>query len=139
MTRSSADTGTATTTAARAKRAAQGSPIVAIGLSVASSGEGGVVVSSPATGSPETVSASRRLSASLTTSLGRIGTSPKASLVATDAVVGVARAPWARIQLGSFASREDASAFRDPSWADNYARAIYRSLAELCGKKTRTQ
>jgi N-acetylmuramoyl-L-alanine amidase len=50
-------------------------------------------------------------------------------------VLGAADTPWARIQLGSYASREDAAKFADPNWEDTIARAIYRALGALYGKK----
>ena len=39
------------------------------------------------------------------------------------------------MQLGSYAAREDVAKFADQNWEDTIARAIYRALGSLYGRK----
>lgn len=43
--------------------------------------------------------------------------------------------PAARVRLGALAVNEDVAAFRDPTWSDGIARAIYRALGERFGSR----
>jgi hypothetical protein len=134
-TRALADTSTLEAEPARAARAAVSTATVAIGLSVLPSGAAGMVIYSPspvlanATASAKLVS---RIASDLATESGTVRTATST----TDTVLAAARAPWARIQLGSFSQKVDAAKFSDGAWEDSVARALYRSLASLYGKKS---
>ncbi len=137
-TRSLNDTGTATSIATRAQRASEGSSTAAIGLSVVSKGPGGIIAFSPSTGGAVIVQPSAALASRIATSLAASGLAAKTSKSATDAVLSATGAPWTQLQLGSLAAREDVASFRDPTWADTVARAVYRALADLYGRKSTT-
>jgi len=134
-TRALADTSTLEAAPARAQRAAVGTATAAVGLSANSVGAAGLVVFSPSPILP-LASASARLASRISTDLVSEGAGPVASATSsTDTVLAAAAAPWSRVQLGSYSSREDAAKFNDPNWEDTVARAIYRALGSLYGKK----
>lgn len=133
-TRTVVDTGATASPTERAKRARSRPASVAVGLSVADSGPGGVVLSSPAGNS-----GAARLSSQVASALAGEKVTVTVAPSADDAVLGGTLLPWVRLQLGSSASKEDVSNFRDPSWADSIARALYRSVAGIYGKKSATQ
>lgn len=133
-TRALADTGTAEAAPKRAQRATVGTATAAIGLSIVSTDPSGVIVFSPIATLPQTV-ASGKLSAKIVSALALENISAKRSSAATDTVLGEVRAPWARIQLGSYSSKDDVAAFTDPTWEDSAARGLYRAIGEQYGKK----
>lgn len=107
-----------------------------IGLSVAKTGEGGVVVSTPPDStdlSPFTDS-SVEFAQSAATEL-RVNGRVVNVTTGSDTLISQSRAPGARVKLGSAASREDALAFRDPRWADEVARSVYRALGEVFARR----
>jgi N-acetylmuramoyl-L-alanine amidase len=133
-TRALADTSTLEAAPARAQRAANGTATVAIGLTASTVGSGGLIVFSPSPVLPK-ASQSAKLASVLASDLASESGAVSSSTSTTDSVLGATKAPWSRIQLGSYASREDAAKFADPNWEDAIARAIYRALGSLYGKK----
>ena len=133
-TRALADTGTAEAPVRRAQRATASTTTVAIGLSIVSTDPSGVIVFSPVATLPQTL-ASGKLSAKIVSALQLENITAKRSGAATDTVLGEIKAPWARIQLGSYSSKVDVAAFTDPSWEDSAARGLYRAIGEQYGKK----
>lgn len=137
--RTLAETGTAGDASARVGRAtAAGHATVSVGLSVAQSGAPGMLAISPSAGPTQIVIPSKILASDVASELVAVGQSVKTSTTATDPVLGATKGPWTRVQLGSFTSKEDVAQFNDPSWADTIARAIYRAVGSLYGKKTST-
>lgn len=135
--RTLSETGTASDAAARAGRAtAAGHATVSVGFSVVQSGAGGMVAFSPSAGSTAIVIPSKILASSVASELAAVGETVKASTTTTDVVLGATQAPWTRVQLGSFTTKEDVASFNDPNWADTVARAVYRAIGSLYGKKT---
>lgn len=135
-TRALADTGTAVSEDVRVKRAKEGGPTAAVGFDVAAQGKGGLVAYSPITGPVTTPSST--LASQITSSLAASGLSATTAGFASDKVLAATEAPYSRLTLGSFAVREDAAAFADPTWADRVARAVYKALAETYGRKEPT-
>ena len=134
-TRALADTSTLEAAPARAARAGATTATVAIGLSTANVGTGGLVVFSP---SPVLAfaSASANLASSISSDLASEARVVQSATSTTDTVLSAAKSPWSRIQLGSFAQRDDVAKFTDPAWEDSVARALYRAISSLYGKKT---
>lgn len=124
---------TATPDPDRAVRAQQASATVAVGLYVDASGNPGRITSSLASGTTQYASASGRLAAEVASELAKVAPPASTATTSSDAVLGVVRAPWTRIRLGSAGSRQDDTSFSDPRWADTVARAIYHSLGKLYG------
>ena len=133
-TRALADTSTLEAAPARAQRAANGASTVAVGLSASTVGSGGLVVFSPSPVLPH-ASESAKLASRLASDLATEAGSVSSSTSTTDSVLGATNSPWSRVQLGSYASRDDAAKFADPNWEDKVARAIYRALGSLYGRK----
>lgn len=122
------------TLADRAQRAAETTSTVTavIGLDVARDAPTGVGIAVPGEGTvpPTQVDASQDLAEGLAVIFGEAGTAATLGTLGSDPVAAATSAPAIRVRLGAFESREDAAAFRDPSWSDTVARAIYRSLGE---------
>jgi N-acetylmuramoyl-L-alanine amidase len=135
-TRALADTGTASAAPARAKRAKEGSATLAIGLEVSPTGPRGAVAYYPLSGPQALVASSKNLASQIATSLTDSGIAAQASSTTTDAVLSTRAITWSRVRLGSLTAREDVASFRDPAWADTVARAIYRAIADLYGRKS---
>lgn len=135
-TRALADTGTAVSEDARAQRAKGASVAAAVGLNVATQGATGMIVRVPATGPVALPSGA--LASQITSALVGSGLVATRSTETTDKVLGATGAPFSRVLLGSFSSREDVAHFSDPAWADRVARAVYRALAVTYGKKQST-
>ncbi len=133
VTRSLSDA--AISTADRAKRAASLSANAVVGLDLSSSGSGGFVVMTPKGLEPRRAVATRNLSKALSKALTIRAKAPRTATVAPDPIVRATKAPAARVSLGSLSNREDAAAFRDPAWADQVARALYRALGETYGSR----
>jgi len=139
MTRSSTDTGTTASDSVRARRAQEGSSTVAVGLTVAGSGERGLVAQYPLIGETSILEPSRTLANSIAKSLvTNGGLQASASTTPSDTVLGSGKTPWSRVRLGSASSPEDRVDFADPKWSDTVARAIYQALAEIYGVKGAT-
>ena len=133
-TRALADTSTLEAAPARAQRAAVGTATVAVGLSASSVGAGGLIVYSPSPILP-LASASARLASRIASDLASETGLVSSATSSGDTVLAAAKAPWTRVQLGSYAAREDVAKFADPNWEDTIARAIYRALGSLYGRK----
>ena len=134
-TRALADTNVLEDVATRAQRAAASTATVALGLSTTPVGSGGLTVYAP---SPVLAfaSASARLSSRIASDLASEAGSVKSATSTTDTVLVAAKSPWSRVELGSFAQREDVAKFTDATWEDSVARALYRAIASTYGKKT---
>lgn len=133
-TRALADTSTLEGAPVRAQRAAVGTATAAVGLSADTVGSGGLIVFAPSPILP-LASASARLASQLTSDLASEAGPVASATSSTDTVLAAAQAPWSRVQLGSYSSREDVAKFADPNWEDSIARGIYRALGALYGKK----
>ena len=134
-TRSLTDTGAAASAPIRARRAQEGSAVVAVGIELSEKGDKGLVALYPLAGTSAVVEPSRTLATGIATALMTNGLTASASTVPTDPVLSATKAPWSRVRLGSASSPEDAANFADPKWADTVARSIYRALAEIYGVK----
>jgi hypothetical protein len=134
-TRSLTDTGTAAAAPQRARRAAAGSANVAVGIEVVATGQSGLAALYPLTGTKAIVEPSRTLATDIATAMVSDGLTASASTTATDPVLAAAKAPWSRVRLGALNSADDVANFRDPTWADGVARAIYRAISQLYGVK----
>ncbi len=55
------------------------------------------------------------------------------AVLGSDPVLDAVEAPGVRVRVGSYAVPEDLAAFRDPTWSDTVARALYRALGERFG------
>jgi len=135
-TRALADTGTAVSEDARAQRAKGTAAAAAVGLNALTQGSTGMIVSAPASGSVAPPSGT--LASQITSALVGSGLTATQSTETTDKVLGATAAPFSRVRLGSFSSREDVAHFNDPAWADRVARAVYRALAVTYGRKQPT-
>lgn len=120
--------------ATRAQRAAETTPLVtaAIGLDVVLESPVGLGVLVPGEGTllPPQVQASDELAVVLVGILAEQERRVSRGLLVSDPVAAAASAPTLRVRLGALDSREDVAAFRDPTWSDTIARAIYRALGE---------
>ena len=134
-TRALADSTTLEDVPSRARRAAATTATVAVGLSTSAVGSGGLTVFAP---SPvlQFASASAKLSSRIASDLASSAGSVKSATATTDSVLAAARSPWSRVELGSFAQREDVAKFTDSAWADSVAQALYNAIAATYGKKT---
>ena len=120
---------------ARAKRARDSSATAVVGIDVSPRGQGGFAVSAPTTLTVQRARATRRLVDALVAALTVQKDAPRKAAFAPDALVSATVAPIGRLSLGSLADREDAASFRDPTWADQVARAVYRGLGESYGSR----
>lgn len=121
----------------RLKRANAANATALVGFRVDASGPGGLrVLQASATGgayplppgAPVLAHALRSSLSSTTPSIVSTGT-------ADDLVLARVRIPAVRIRLGSHASSGDRASLSDPTWADGVARAVYRALAQVYGKR----
>lgn len=126
---------TETSQAGRARAAQAVSPDVAIGLDVASSGVGGLALaaSTDPAGDPILPSALTFID-ELSSQLRATNLTVSKRAAIKDPVLGPTGAPSARVSVGSTASDQDVSGFRDPAWRDTVARALYRAIGERFGK-----
>jgi beta-lactam-binding protein with PASTA domain len=130
--RSGTETGTAESD--RANRARVTNPTAAVGLSVATNGTAGrSVLLPPLSASSSAPSAS--LASAVTTELARSVPPTVDGSRTADPVLGSLLSPWVRVRLGTFEDSADASSFKDPRWADQVARALYKALGEVYGTK----
>ncbi len=130
VTRSVTDTDVAP--AARAQRAAETTPSITavIGIDATDSAPGGLAVLVP---EQEGVAGDRFAVSSLLADeiidvLGQPDSPVQRVVLPPDPVANAVSSPLVRVRLGSFAVREDTAAFRDPTWSDSVAQAIYRAL-----------
>lgn len=131
MLRTGADTSTAETD--RASRARSMAYAAGIGLSVLPDGAQGIGVSTVASLTASQPTSSAALASAISSSLASSGYPARQETLASDGVFGASERVWARVVLGSNASRADTTAFLDPRWADAVARAIYQALGETFG------
>jgi beta-lactam-binding protein with PASTA domain len=135
-TRSIADTGTTSSTTARQLKAREGSPTVAVGFDVVSVGGGGMTLTYPSsTVVTATAAPSQALSSQISSALAGQGINAPQTAGGSDVVLSVTNAPYVRQTLGSTASPTDLANFRDPTWADKVARAVYQGIASIYGIK----
>lgn len=129
--RSTGDTGTVVTDAARSKRALEGSPTIAVGISIAPPSSSGVTIFKPATGDAFIVAQSDRLASEITTQLAAASVSARKSGTATDTVLAPIGVPWVRVGLAAKTGADTTTLFTDPAWTDSVARSIYRAIGEV--------
>lgn len=135
VTRKVTDTGDATNTLARSRRAKETSSTALVGFSVTQSGATGLaVMSMPNTSTTQplyirSLSLAQAMSDALKTSFGNITTSPAGN----DTILSDTGVPGLRLRLGSSQSSTDRLTFTDPLWADNVAKAVYRAIAQVFG------
>jgi N-acetylmuramoyl-L-alanine amidase len=133
-TRSITDTGTTGSATARQLRAREGSPTVAVGFDVISTGGAGVALTYPSsTVATASAAPSQILSSQISSALAGQGISARQTAGGSDVVLSVTGAPYVRLTLGSTASTEDLANFRDPTWADKIARSVYQGIASIYG------
>ncbi len=129
-------TDTDTSAAARLSRAMATSSTAVVALVADSSGQGGFVITTPAS-SPERVQVHVRS----TTFADRIAEelrSPSARVSRStfqDSILIAVTSPGAHVRLGSAADAADAESFRDPRWADSVARSLYKAIGEVFAPK----
>ncbi len=105
---------------------------VFIGLDVARGSGSGVTVlyraatsqSAPSTGAPDAFA--KAVTSALRLPGGRVNTPAPTD----DPVLAGFRGTGVRLRLGDTADAGDAARFRDPAWADEVARGIYRAIGE---------
>jgi len=135
VTRSVADTDTSA--GGRAARAAEASPTAIVGIDVSAAGPGGLgVLSIPASRAAQpNYRSSLKLADAMLDALRIPGEQPQQLLPIDDAIAFSTAAPGVRLQLGSAAAPGDRLALTDPDRNDAIARAIYRALGSLYGKR----
>ena len=133
-TRSAADSGTSVSLTSRQQRAREGSSTVSIGFDVVASGTPGVALAYPSSSVASiTAQPSQTLASQISSAMAGQAINARQAAGASDVVLSVTQAPYNRVTLGSTASPEDLARFRDPSWADKIARAVYQGIASIYG------
>lgn len=137
VTRSVTDTGDAANTLARSKRAKEASGTALIGFSVTESGATGIaVLSVPNTSTTQpTYMQSLSLFQAITDALKASFPNLTTGTSDNDLILNETGIAAVRIRLGSVQSGADKLSFTDPEWADNVAKATYRSIAQVYGSK----
>lgn len=137
MTRSSNDAATAVTSMSRLTAAKSANAIALVGLSVAQSGAGGLVVLSvPSTTTTQPFYIrSTELATQVSNQLKQSLAGVKDSVAGNDAILMNTGTAGVRVQLGSATDANDKVTFTDPDWADRVARAVYKALGQLYGQK----
>jgi hypothetical protein len=118
-------------------RAAAATGTVAVGLSVASAGPGGRVVSwqlgiSPSAGTTSSITIGAQLGSKIASELALVAP-PVRIATGQDTVLSVKTSDWVRVTLGSKSDTGDISRMADPRWADSVARAIYTAIGKQYG------
>jgi hypothetical protein len=137
MTRSSNDAPTAVTSISRLTAAKSANAIALVGLSVAQSGPGGIIVlsvTSTTTTQPFYIR-STELSTQVSNQLRQSLPGVKSATAGNDAILMNTGTAAVRVQLGSATDANDKATFTDPDWADRVARAVYKALGQLYGQK----
>ncbi len=123
----------------RIERALETTPVVTafVGLDAPEAPPGGLAVLAPA---PDIdPSPHRQATGALADELTRILSEPdqpvQRAILAEDEISAGIDGPALRVRLGAYAVQEDLAAFRDPTWSDTVARAIYRALGEQFGSR----
>jgi len=117
----------------RARKAAESTATVAVGLTVKANGQAGRVAMYSPTAVVSQVATSGALAEQVAAELARSAPPAATQSVGGDNVFDAVRIPWTRVQLGVATQRADQSAFTDPDWADAVARSIYTALGKLYG------
>lgn len=131
MTRSLTDTAGAVTPERRAARAAGATCTAIVGLTVSESAPGiAVLTLTPRTDDPRLYIPSTELARKTVESFRASKMTAGSVTIASDPVLASVSVPGIRVRLGSAASPADRSAFRDPTWSDRVARALYSALGE---------
>ncbi len=137
MTRGANDAPASVTSIGRLTAAKSANAIALVGLSVASSGPGGLVVASvPSTSSTQPFYIrSTELATQVSNQLKQTLPAVKSAVADNDAVLMNTGTAAVRVQLGSATDANDKVTFTDPDWADRVARGIYKALGQLYGQK----
>lgn len=126
---------TATAPADRA-REVTGTVSAIVGLDVDASGAGGIAVTTLSeTAAGSTFQAATALADAIAAQVRQEGMTATRGVIAGDPVLLVTLAPGVRVRLGSLSTSSDVASFKDPAWADQVARAIYRGLGERLGSR----
>jgi len=126
-------TGGQNTASDRARRAAESTATVAVGLTVKAAGQAGRIAAYSPTAVVSEVATSGALANQVAVELSKSAPPAATQSVGGDNVFDAIRIPWTRVQLGVASQRADQSAFSDPQWADAVARSIYAALGKLYG------
>lgn len=106
-----------------------------IGLDVIATGTGGMAVSTlSASAAGALYQPSYALADEVEKQLRAAGNTVARETSDDTALSGV-QGPALRVRVGSFKSPADTAAFKDPSWADKVARAMYRAIGERLGSR----
>ena len=137
MTRSSNDAATAVTSLSRLTAAKTANAIALVGFSVAPTGAGGVlVVSVPSTSTTRPFYIrSTELATQMSNQLKQSVAGVRGAVADNDSVLMNTGTAAVRVQLGSSTDANDTRTFTDPDWADRVARAVYKALGQLYGRK----
>jgi hypothetical protein len=135
VTRAVTDTGDKANTLARSKRAKEASGAALVGFTVTQSGAAGLAVQSvPNTSTTQpTYVKSLSLTTALTDALKVNFPNVTSTTAENDIILSEIGIAAVRIRLGSIQSGADKLSFTDPEWADNVAKAVYRSIAQVYG------
>ncbi len=117
----------------RAKRAKESSATAIVGIDVSVAGDGGFALAIPSGIGTDRETSTRRLAEALYNALTLQDSAPHTATVASDPLVRSTKAPVVRVSVGALGDRDDAASFRDPAWADQVARTLYRALGETYG------
>ena len=137
VTRAPNDASAAITSLSRLEAAKSAGAIALVGFSVASAGNGGVVVAgvvSTTTTAPFYIR-STELSTQVANQLRQALPAVRTTVDGNDSILMNTGTAAVRVQLGSVADANDKATFGDPSWADKVARAVYKALGQLYGQK----
>lgn len=130
VSRSATTTDSSSVARARSASEASRTASVLVGLDVASTAPGGFSLATPSGLATDRQQQTQRLLSALTAGLTVQQKAPRHTTYAPDVVVKSVQAPVVRVGLGSLADRDDVASFKDPAWADQVARTIYRGLGE---------
>ncbi len=122
-------TSTDTTPAGRAAAVPTEAKLV-VGLDVISVAPPGLAVRTVVSGGSSVSADTQRLADSILAQLREGGTPATTGQINADEVTAGRALPAVRIVLGSTIDNSDMAAFRDPVWADELARRLYRGLGE---------
>ena len=134
LTRTSGDADA--TRGARVAASRESTAAVFIGFDISSGAGSGISVLYPGIPSAETTSSdAATLAKSITSAIRLPGGRVNPMAPTDDPVLGGFSGEGARLMLGDLHDAGDQSRFRDPSWADEVARSVYRALGAAYGTK----
>lgn len=121
---------------ARVALSRESTAAVFIGLEIGTGSGAGVTALYPTVGSGGSASGDlSALAKSITSALRLPGGRVNPPVATDDPVLGGFKGDGARVRLGDVRDNGDVSRFKDPAWADEVARSIYRALGEAYGTR----